>query len=118
VYHRDVRPPNIIKRLDGSGRFLIDWADATTTPTRGVTHLNELEHSPRVLVDNHGAEVDIWGIAQYMETLASRVTCRVAKPEAVKEMAKKWMEEITTSAANALDELEVRIYYLIIRIMD
>jgi hypothetical protein len=117
VYHRDIRQPNIIKRLDGSGWFLIDWADATTTPTRGVTHLKEWEHSPRVRVDNHGAEVDIWGIAEYMRQLASRVTCQVAKPEAIKELARRWMEDVTTSAANALDEIEVRIYRLMIRMM-
>jgi hypothetical protein len=118
VYHRDIRETNIMKKFDGSGWFLIDWTDATTTPTHGITHLTESEHSPQIRVDNHGAEVDIWGIARYMKYLASRAACRVAKPEAVKEMAKRWMEDVTTSAANALDELEVRIYCLIIRIMD
>ena len=107
-----------MKRFDGSGWFLIDWTDATTTPTHGVTHLNECEHSPQVRIDNHGAEVDIWGVARYMETLASRVTCPVANPEAVKEMPKRWMANLTTSAANALNELEVRIYCLIMRMMD
>jgi hypothetical protein len=43
VYHRDIREPNIIKRFDGPGWFLIDWSDASTAPTRAVTHLKWAE---------------------------------------------------------------------------
>jgi len=108
VYHRDIREPNIIKRFDGQGWFLIDWSDASTAPTCGVTHLKKSEHSPLVRQDNHGAEVDIWGIAKYMEELASRA--RIANPKAVQEMAGRWMADLTTSAASALDEIKVRIF--------
>ena len=110
VYHRDIREPNIMKKFDGSVWFLIDWSDASTAPTCGVTHLKESEHSARVRQENHGAEVDIWGIAKYMEELASRLTCRIAKPEAVQQMARRWMTDLTTSAASALDEINVRIF--------
>ena len=106
VYHRDIRQPNIIKRYDGQGWFLIDWSDASTVPTRAVTHLKESEHSIRVRQDGHGAEVDIWGVGKYLEDLASRVTCGIAKPDAVKEMARKWMANDTASAANALNEIK------------
>jgi hypothetical protein len=109
VYHRDIRGPNVIKRPDGKGWFLIDWSNASMTPTRGVTHLKESEHSERVRQDNHGAEVDIWGIAQYMITLASRVTCQIANPDAVQQMARRWMADITTTATSALDEIKVSI---------
>ncbi|PVF95529.1 hypothetical protein CPB86DRAFT_817168, partial [Serendipita vermifera] len=105
VYHRDIREPNIIKRADDQGWFLIDWSDASTAPTRAAMHLNESEHSDRVFQDNHGAEVDIWGIAKYMENLASRVKCQIAKPDDVEQMARRWMADITTSAASALDEI-------------
>jgi len=99
-----------MKKFDAQGWFLIDWSDASTAPTRGVTYLSEWEHSPRVRQDNHGAEVDIWGIAKYMEALASKVTCRVAKPEAVQQMARRWMTDLTTSAASALEEIYVRVF--------
>jgi hypothetical protein len=116
VYHRDIRAPNIIKKLDGDEWFLIDWSDASEAPTRGVKHLKPSEHSPLVLRDNHGAEVDIWGVAKYMETLAS-VTCRFAKPNAVQQIARRWMEDVTTTATTALDEIEVIIYHLSMRVM-
>jgi hypothetical protein len=114
VYHRDIREPNIIKRFDGQGWFLIDWSDASTAPTRGVTHLKASEHSPRVRQDNHGAEVDIWGVGKYLEDMASRATCRIAQPDAVQQMAKRWMTDIATSAADALDEINVRMHHLLV----
>jgi hypothetical protein len=113
VYHRDIREPNIIKRFDGPGWFLIDWSDASTAPTRAVTHLKPSEHSPMVRQDGHGAEVDIWGVARYLEDLASRVTCWIAKPDEVQQMARRWMADLTTSAEAALDEINVRIQHLL-----
>src|SRR5260370_24940634 len=92
VYHRDIRASNIIKRADGSGYFLIDWSDASGVLTRGVIHLTEFEHSPRVRHDNHGLEVYIWGIGKCMENWA--FFKGIAKTEAVQEMAHRWMEDI------------------------
>ena len=88
----------MIKTFDGQGWFLIDWSDASS------------EHSPRAREDNHGAEVDMWGIAKYMEESASRVTCRIAQPQAVQQMARRWMTDLATSAASVLDEINVRIF--------
>ncbi|KAF8513566.1 hypothetical protein BU17DRAFT_95257 [Hysterangium stoloniferum] len=42
--------------------ILIDWEDAATPPTKAQPRFNTLDHSPRILEDNHGAEVDIWGV--------------------------------------------------------
>jgi hypothetical protein len=114
VYHRDIRGPNIIKRVDGQGWFLIDWSDASTAPTLAADHLKPAEHSPRVREDNHGAEVDIWGVGKYLEELASRVTCGIAKPEEVKEMARRWITDLSTDAGAALDEINVRIHHLLV----
>ncbi|KAG8834757.1 hypothetical protein FRC17_007263 [Serendipita sp. 399] len=105
VYHRDIRQPNIMKRFDGQGWFLIDFSDASTIPTRAATHLSESEHSPMVRHDNHGAEVDIWGVGRYLKDLTSRPSCGIAKSDAVKKMARKWMEDLETSAASALEEV-------------
>jgi hypothetical protein len=44
--------------------FLIDFDDASTVPTRAAMHLNRETHSPRVLQDGHGGEVDIWGVGK------------------------------------------------------
>ena len=88
VYHRDIREPNIMKTLNGDGWFLIDWSDASRAPTRGVTHLKESEHSPRVREDNHGAEVDTWSTGKYMEGLADRLTTYIANPQAVQQVAR------------------------------
>src|SRR5271170_6800407 len=104
VYHRDIRRPNIMRTIDGQGWFLIDWCDASMTPTFAATNLKAAEHSPRVRQNDHGAEVDIWGVAKYMEDLASRPSCRIAKPAKVQEMARRWIADITTSAEAALDE--------------
>ena len=117
VYHRDIREPNIMKRFNDDAWFLIDWSDASTAPTRGVTHLKESEHSPRVREDNHGAEVDIWGTGKFMEVLADRATTCIANPEAVRRMARKWMEDRGTTATSALNEIEVSIYHLKMRAM-
>ena len=112
VYHRDIREPNIMKNIHGRGWFLIDWSDACIAPTRAVTHLKESEHSPRVREDGHGAEVDIWSVGKYLESLASRVTCGIANPDEVVKMARKWMADHTVSAAAALKEIKVCIDHL------
>jgi len=106
VYHRDIRTHNIIRKFDGQGWFLIDFSDASTAPTRGVTHLKESEHSPRVRQNDHGPEVDIWGVARYMEEWASYAMCRMMNSEDVKKMARRWMEDISMTATIALDEIE------------
>jgi hypothetical protein len=41
--------------------FLIDWDDASTTPTQLAVHLDQNSHPPMVFENNHGAEVNIWG---------------------------------------------------------
>ena len=102
-----------MKRSNDQRWFLIDWSDASTAPTRAVTHLKESEHSPRVREDNHGAEVDIWGIGKYLEDMAPRASCRIANPDPVEQMARRWMANPTTSAASALDEINGSIYRLI-----
>ena len=111
VYHRDIRAPNIVRRFDGTGWFLIDWSDASTHPTSAVLDMKRHEHSPRVFEDNHGPEVDIWGIAKYMETIADCVTCGIAQTQPVKQMAHRWIHDASTTAMSALREIEVSMYH-------
>jgi hypothetical protein len=65
LFHRDIRWPNVIRDAHNPEKwFLIDWDDAAAAPTRGVTHLRPDTHSPRVFLDHHGAEVDLWGVGK------------------------------------------------------
>jgi serine/threonine protein kinase len=105
VYHRDIRRPNILRRRDNDKWFLIDWSDASTTPTHAALHLSKEGHSPRVHEDNHGAEVDIWGIGYYLKELASR--SRPADAYGLEQIGKRWMEDYTATAEAALDEIKV-----------
>lgn len=59
----------------------------------------------------------MWGIGKYMEELASRVKCGIAERQAIKEMARRWMEDESTTAESARDEIEVGIYHLDMRVM-
>ena len=69
MFHRDIRWPNIIKRADEPEIWLlIDWEDASGCPTKGKPRFSLLDHSPRIQEDNHGAEVDIWGIGHLITT--------------------------------------------------
>ncbi|KAG8810560.1 hypothetical protein FRC18_003997, partial [Serendipita sp. 400] len=104
VYHRDIRRPNILKRQDQEGWFLIDWSDASTTPTKASMMLQKKSHSPRVFKDNHGGEVDIWGVGLYL--CDSLSCCNPPRPKEIVGMAKKWMTDDTVTAAVALEELE------------
>lgn len=71
IFHRDIRWPNIIRRLDDpSCWFLIDWEDAEEFPTKGVNAVSfdRKNHSPRVFADGHGPEVDMWGVGELILT--------------------------------------------------
>jgi len=111
VFHRDIREPNIIRSFDGDKWFLIDWTDASTCPTRAVQDFDRHEHSPRVFEDNHGHEVDIWGVARYMEAMANRATCNIAQTRPIREMARRWMGDLSTTATRALEEVQVGTYH-------
>ena len=101
-----------MKKFDSDEWFLIDWSDASTVPTCTARHMKACEHSPRVHEDNHGADVDIWGMGLYMEELASHVIRNIANPDAIKRMAHGWMANSTTmTAADALHEIMVIIYH-------
>ncbi|TFK17847.1 hypothetical protein FA15DRAFT_300792 [Coprinopsis marcescibilis] len=64
LYHRDIRPENVIKRIEDPSRwFLIDWEDASGPETVAQPYFMRETHSPDIFHDNHGAEVDIWGVA-------------------------------------------------------
>jgi hypothetical protein len=105
VYHRDIREPNILKRRDQDEWFLIDWSDASTTPTKASRTMLKESHSPRVFEDDHGGEVDIWGVARYLCDSVSRF--KLQEKKKIVTMAERWMNDHTITADTALDELTV-----------
>ena len=67
LFHRDIRWPNIIRDVvDRTKWFLVEWDDASTTPTRAAPHLDPDYHSPAVFSDNHESEVDLWGAGKFI----------------------------------------------------
>ena len=62
--HRDIRWPNVMRHLDNKQKwFIIDWGDAAMLGScTAQSHFEWRTHSPRVFVDGHGTEVDIWGV--------------------------------------------------------
>lgn len=110
IYHRDIRKPNIMKRFDKPDKwFLIDWSEATitdsTTPTRAARSLATKNHSPRVFEDDHGAEVDIWGVGNFLRDYAA--PSRALQVAAVEDMGIRWMNDGSVTAEMALREIQV-----------
>jgi hypothetical protein len=62
LFHCDIHWPNVIWDASLHTKwFLIDWDDASITPTQLAVHLDWNTHPPKVFENNHGTEVDIWG---------------------------------------------------------
>jgi hypothetical protein len=69
IYHRDIRWPNVIRRIDDHSKWiLIDWEDAGVPPTMAQPSFSRSTHPPAVFVDGHGADVDIWGVGYLIKT--------------------------------------------------
>ncbi|KAJ3334437.1 hypothetical protein HDU93_007938, partial [Gonapodya sp. JEL0774] len=72
TYHRDIRWPNVVADATGSEWFLIDWDDAAFGPKTMAADPNTLgssNHAPEVFQNNHGGEVDIWGVGMLIHEL-------------------------------------------------
>jgi len=63
--HRDIRWPNVIKQVDSSKWFLIDFDDSSKSPKENCPdeHLSRHEHPPEIFEPgSHSMSVDIWGV--------------------------------------------------------
>ena len=56
--------------VDRTKWFLVDWDDASTTPTRAPLHLDPDYHSPAAFSDNHESEVHFWGAGKLLDACA------------------------------------------------
>ncbi|KAF8340989.1 hypothetical protein F5887DRAFT_1062542 [Amanita rubescens] len=98
LFHRDIRWPNVLRRAeDHTLWFLIDWEDAVGPNNVAAKHFRREGHSPRVFIDNHGAEVDIWSESTSPSTFD-------LSPELV-ELG-KWMQNVAPDAKDALIAVE------------
>ncbi|KAJ3334060.1 hypothetical protein HDU93_008222 [Gonapodya sp. JEL0774] len=76
IYHRDIRWPNVVADATGSEWFLIDWDDAAFGPKTMAADPNTLgssNHAPEIFQNNHGGEVDIWGVGMLIRELDRRI---------------------------------------------
>ncbi|GJJ14384.1 hypothetical protein Clacol_008648 [Clathrus columnatus] len=102
TFHRDIRWPNVMARLDDDNRwFLIDWEDASNSPTLAQPHFARKTHCPTIFVDGHGAEVDIWGVGELI------LRCEGLDVSSELKGLGKWMQEAPApSAQEALNKVK------------
>jgi len=103
LFHRDIRWPNVLRQADDYTRwFLIDWDDAVGPNNVAANHFCRKGRSPRVFMDNHGAEVDIWSVGNLI--LESTSFTLDLSPELVK--LGMWMQNAAPDAKDALIAVE------------
>jgi hypothetical protein len=100
IFHRDIRWQNVIQSASTRERwFLIDWDDASTSPTHAAMHLDRNTHSLFVFQDGHGAEVDIWGVGQLVMKFAPDISATF------RAVGQRMIAGEIKTAHQALDEL-------------
>lgn len=91
---------------DKSEWFLIDWKDAAFSPTAAAHHLCRTNHCSAVYQNNHGAEVDIWGVGELVFSVSFHL------PESLKKLGRRLKNENCTAevALKELEELKRQLY--------
>lgn len=99
--HRDIRWPNVMRHLeDRLELFIIDWEDAALAPALAEPHFERSTHSPRIFVEGHGTEPDIWGVGGLV------VHCDAFISSQLTDMG-RWMQGSSApSAREALDKIK------------
>jgi hypothetical protein len=100
IFHRDIRWDNVLRRADNPSLwFLIDWDDASGSDTVAANHLSEENHSPRVFVDNHGGEVDVWRVGRLIVDSAK---FGYGIPSALVDLGRWMMQDVAPTTEQAL----------------
>jgi hypothetical protein len=105
IFHRDICWSNVIQKANGnkpSKWFLIDFDDAVSPPTFAAMHLAKETHAPEVFHDDHGGEVDVWGVGHLID-YAARLS--VGLSAEIMDVG-KWMQSGTTSRPTAWQAYE------------
>ena len=102
LFHRDIRWPNVLRRLDDAKKwFIIDWDDASSAPTTARPDFDRRSHSPAVFTDGHGAQVDIWGVG---ELILSSEALDVS--EELRGLGKRMKQDESMNAQKALSDIK------------
>ena len=105
LFHRDIRWPNIIRDAGTATKwFLVDWDNASMSPTTEASHLNRSTHPPAIFKDNHGAEVDIWGVGKL---IVDAVTFVSDIPPPMVDVGYRMIEGKILTAAQALADIRL-----------
>lgn len=103
IYHRDIRWLNVVRSAEDSSKwFLIDLEDSASPPTLAATHLDELSHCPSVFQNNHGSEVDVWGVGMLIKEFSGSL---LYFPQELLMLA-TIMQSGTLTAAQARESLQ------------
>ena len=102
LFHRDIRWPNVMRRLDDAKKwFIIDWDDAASTPTMARPDFERSNHSPSVFTDGHGEQVDIWGVGNLI------LTCMALDvSEELRELGRRMKQGESVNAQEALSDIK------------
>ncbi|KAI9455621.1 hypothetical protein HD554DRAFT_2178403 [Boletus coccyginus] len=102
ILHRDIRWPNVMRRLEDRLKwFIIDWEEAVLAPGTAELHFKQSTHSPRIFVDGHGTEVDIWGVGGLI------MDCEALDISSQLKDLGRWMQGSSApSAREALDKIK------------
>jgi hypothetical protein len=94
ILHRDIRWLNVMRRLEDRLKwFIIDWEDAASAPASAKPHFERSTHSPRVFVEGHGTEVDIWGVGGLI------IDCKALDISSQLKDLGRWMQDSRTPSA-------------------
>ncbi|KLO08028.1 hypothetical protein SCHPADRAFT_944775 [Schizopora paradoxa] len=104
LYHRDIRWANVIQDAHVPTKwFLIDWDEASSSPTLAAPDLDPASHCPKVFEDGHAGEVDVWAVGML---LGDMLNLYVGHPiGADLGLLSVRMKGYTLSAADVLQEI-------------
>ncbi|KAI9463172.1 hypothetical protein HD554DRAFT_2125292 [Boletus coccyginus] len=82
--------------------FIIEWEKSVLAPGAAELHFEQSTHSPRMFVDGHGTEVDIWGVGGLI------IDYRALDISSQLKVLGRWVQG--SSAPSALDKIKQYIY--------
>ena len=73
LMHRDVRWENVMKCIDRQEWFLIDFDDASQSPSAtAYTVMTVSGHAPEIPLGAHDKSVDIWSVGYLITSMESK----------------------------------------------
>ncbi|KAH9102201.1 hypothetical protein AeMF1_021196 [Aphanomyces euteiches] len=102
--HRDIRWPNVLKQVNSSKWFLIDFDDSSKSPRENSPHehLSRLEHPAEVfeITGLHTTSVDIWGVGYLI------LSCKCSLSETLVDLGESLVDSVPNERPMAVELLE------------